>query len=299
MLHVLDLPHLTSKPSAQDLIQVLSSLAPKKTKNFGSREPGEIYGGLSGFFTWLTSLVGSPLEWIVDEADKEQIWALASTRMAERCGRSAAPTQTREMEVPGLEGCIELIEPALTEDSLGFKTWGSSLVLAKKLIANPHMVRQGPVLELGAGTGLVGIVAGKLGAQICVTDLPAIVKNMRKNVELNEMSEQVEVETLDWLNPDEFDPAHARKFTTILVADPLYSEEHPAMVCNMVDRFLNKEEEDARAVVQLPQRRKFEDVRQMFYDKMQKLGFKRVEFEVEHGEEEFGDMGFERSIWRV
>jgi hypothetical protein len=40
-------------------------------------------------------------------------------------------------------------------------------------------------LELGAGTGLVGIFAARLGADVTLTDLPAVVGNLEANVALN------------------------------------------------------------------------------------------------------------------
>lgn len=37
---------------------------------------------------WLTKLVGSQLEWLADDDERDLIWSLAATRLAERCGRS-------------------------------------------------------------------------------------------------------------------------------------------------------------------------------------------------------------------
>ena len=57
---------------------------------------------------------------------------------------------------------------------LAFSTPPHSLF--KKVLAN-YLARRGPdalarlsVLELGSGTGLVGLVAAKLGALVCITD---------------------------------------------------------------------------------------------------------------------------------
>ena len=57
------------------------------------------------------------------------------------------------------------------------------------------------VVELGAGTGLVGIVASAIGAKkVYVTDLAYCLDNARENVALNQMilKGDVVVRELDW-----------------------------------------------------------------------------------------------------
>lgn len=60
------------------------------------------------------------------------------------------------------------------------------------------------VVELGSGTGLVGIAASMLGAgEVHLTDLPYALKNTRANVDLNKPSLKGRVicEELDWCVP--------------------------------------------------------------------------------------------------
>ena len=88
-------------------------------------------------------------------------------------------------------------EPPLTGDSLGLKTWGSSYLLAQML----HKIGQtslshllpatgerpnGPVLELGSGTGLLGLAAAAIWkTHVILSDLPAIMPNLQHNVDQN------------------------------------------------------------------------------------------------------------------
>lgn len=96
-------------------------------------------------------------------------------------------------------GAFSLVirEPPLTGDSLGLKTWGSSYALARLL----HQFAEGPlahlfvpgallgpheVLELGSGTGLLGLAAACIWkTSVVLTDLPYIIPNLVHNVSLN------------------------------------------------------------------------------------------------------------------
>ena len=118
-------------------------------------------------------------------------------------------------------------EPSLTgHDAIGLKTWGSSYALANllpqfssgpvlsHLLSPVHRHQEeggggrkaGPVrmLELGSGTGLLGLAAACFWqADIVLTDLPAILPNLEHNAELNRAvweahGGRVEVAALTW-----------------------------------------------------------------------------------------------------
>ena len=90
----------------------------------------------------------------------------------------------------------------------------------KRQVLSEYVVRRGmtgkTVLELGSGTGLVGIAAAKAGAgRVFITDQAYVILHspwggvdgslrsvllpiMRSNVELNELSPLVQAEELNW-----------------------------------------------------------------------------------------------------
>lgn len=64
-------------------------------------------------------------------------------------------------------------------DLLGLDVWPGALSLCNYLATHPHMVSKRCVLELGAGTGLPGLLAAKLGAQeVLLTDYEPLVRGL-------------------------------------------------------------------------------------------------------------------------
>ncbi|KAI5807595.1 putative methyltransferase-domain-containing protein [Peziza echinospora] len=284
---------------------------------------------------WLTGLVSNGLSWVSDE-DRERIWEEAGKRLAERCGRVAMPAITRGFIIPlvkndpeeassgdesmadsvrkfvdddddeeGVEGVdyvtINLHEPSMTSGNLGLKTWGSSLLLARKLATldlpqstNPEGMK---TLELGSGTGLVGIAcAAVLGAKVTLTDLPEIIPNLQKNVNSNlstirlPIGAGMEVETLDWTQPEEsvlYPRSEKGKFQLVVAADALYSSIHPALVTNMIKMFLRKGV-DSRALVEFPLRPRYEGERANFWRLAESVGLTLLQSGTEEGRDDWG-----------
>lgn len=77
------------------------------------------------------------------------------------------------------------------------------------------------VLELGSGTGLVGLAAGVLGAHVWITDQAPLLAIMSRNVEMNNLSHCVSVMELNWGEPL---PSGLPRFDIILAADCVYFE---------------------------------------------------------------------------
>jgi hypothetical protein len=133
------------------------------------------------------------------------------------------PEMTRTWLVPAPTTAsplaFSICEPPLTGDNLGLKTWGTAFTMAKKLddLAAkyfPHLISESTnpplhtrVLELGAGTGLVGIAAAAIwSVPVLLTDLPEIQANLSHNVLQNTsvveaQGGHVSSAILDWKDP--------------------------------------------------------------------------------------------------
>ncbi|KAH8150840.1 uncharacterized protein LAJ45_05021 [Morchella importuna] len=295
--HVLDLPALYTKPSPIVLLKTLEKLTLPPPS--WDRPPASQQSTPPGLTNWLTGIIASPLQWIPDEAVQEQIWESASSRLAERCGRTAMPSTDRTFKISA-SLTLTIHEPTLTADNLGLKTWASSYLLSKRLpqLPLPAFPAGARALELGSGTGLVGLAAaGTLPgvSSVLLTDLPEIVPNLRRNVERNRaalggggaVDVDVDVAVLDWRDCGEV-VEEARRFELVLAADPIYSPEHPGLFAGVVGRWM-KRDAGARAVVELPLRVGFEREREDFKVKMGEQGLVVVEQGVETGWDDWGN----------
>nr|GMD96106.1 protein N-lysine methyltransferase METTL21A-like [Ipomoea batatas] len=88
----------------------------------------------------------------------------------------------------------------------GSWTWDSAFYLSNWIATHRQTVQftGKTVLELGAGTGLPGMTAARLGAKrVVLTDIEPLVPALRKSVEANGLGERVWVSRLVW-GSDEF-----------------------------------------------------------------------------------------------
>lgn len=120
---------------------------------------------------------------------------------------------------------ITIIE---TPDSYGGVVWPGALALCQFLENNQHQfnLRDKAVLELGAGTGLLSIVACLLGAWVTATDLPGVLGNLRMNLNRNTRGKcryLPQVAELEWgSNLEEAYPKSVYRYEVVLAADVVY-----------------------------------------------------------------------------
>ncbi|KAF8631165.1 hypothetical protein AX15_002504 [Amanita polypyramis BW_CC] len=112
--------------------------------------------------------------------------------------------------------------------------WPAGQILSNYIVKRgSEFLQNKKVLELGSGTGLVGLVAGKLNARVWITDQAPLLNIMRKNVEMNHLESSVTVAEVNWgtdLPPDIPHP------DIILAADCVYFEPaFPLLVQTLAD----------------------------------------------------------------
>lgn len=112
-----------------------------------------------------------------------------------------------------------LSEPKDSRHPYGLALWPASIALAHDLAHRAHALRGAGVLELGAGTGLPGIVASSFGARVTQTDRhETSMEICRQNGERNGAL-GIEYRIADWVHWN--DPI---RYDYVIGADILYSE---------------------------------------------------------------------------
>ena len=101
----------------------------------------------------------------------------------------------------------------------GVVLWPASVALAHDLAARADMLRGARVLELGAGTGLPGIVAASLGATVVQTDRNTDAMAMCERNGIRNDITSITYRLADWTAWD--DPG---RYDYIIGADILYAE---------------------------------------------------------------------------
>lgn len=228
---------------------------------------------------------------------RDDIIRQVSLRIAEGCGRNAQPAMSRKFTYERLPNPVEIYEPSLTADNLGWKTWGASFILSQKLIdllPDFRFASKPRVLELGSGTGLAGItwlckwveLYGDDGVEMFLTDLPVIVPNLQKNIEVNKLENVATVSALDWTDPNEFVSRYTdRRFDVIIVSDPIYSPDHPRLVVSMIKKFLSSQ---GKCFLEIPIRPKYAVERKCLRQLLKDNNLCIIKEEVDQGMEDWG-----------
>ena len=216
--------------------------------------------------------------------------------------------QNRAFIVPLSGTCnteVIIAEPDLRADNLNLTTWTSSFVLARQLHqlgVNINDNASIPILELGAGTGLVGLTAATIWKSgLVLTDLPGIVPGLRTNVELNPTavlatSDKVRCGTLDWKTPDilvldtnvQLRASEGSKASVILAADTIYDEDHPELLSKAILTWLDRTS-DARAILCYPLRVAYLDAIREIWAILDEAGLEADRHGQEQAEEEDWD----------
>lgn len=105
----------------------------------------------------------------------------------------------------------------------GVALWPAAIALAHEVASRADAFRGARVLELGAGTGLPGIVAASLGARVVQTDRQEVAMSIcRRNGERNGV-DTIQHRLVDWAEWDD-----TARYDWILASDILYAETmHP------------------------------------------------------------------------
>lgn len=150
---------------------------------------------------WLTRLVSEFAMTSAESQEMQDRCELLSQRCAEllalAAGKMAAGASIQDhiFQLSDGEVIVKLRDGALVHDSLGTHTWGAAPILSQLLLpVDADSKRDLNVLELGAGTGLVGLTIAQWSRQhrrdagtrvVCTDHHPTVLENLAHNIQLN------------------------------------------------------------------------------------------------------------------
>lgn len=198
---------------------------------------------------------------------------------------------------------VKILVPAIRSQGLNLLPWASTYVLAGILhkldipSPPPRDETEAPILELGAGIGLVGLVASMIWNQRAIlTDLAPIVPGLTANIEVNDAllkqhRGSASAGALDWAEPDQLVldggrvvEARSSKANIILAADTIYDEDHPKMLAETISRWLARGPH-ARLVITYPLRVAYLDQIRELWELLEGVGLVAVAEGKEEAEE--------------
>ena len=272
---------------------------------------------------YFTRIIAHPLSHLSEE-ERDLIYDLASYIMSANSAPALRGNSTRYIKLDNSIEKIALYEPALTEDKVGNITWGASLVLSNAIVSNSSITSSwldyndsSPILELGAGTGLVSIILANQNTKhhIISTDLPEIIDNLAQNIKLNNIecnllsseekftisqkTDEITVTYLDWTNPSEFlerSYSTETKFEILIFSDPVYSHQHPFWVRDTVKALLSSKK-GSKVVFMVGRRERFEDVRDSLWNLISGLGLILSEADTIDSFDDYGQLIYDYKIY--
>lgn len=231
--------------------------------------------------SWLVSVLSNPP--LSDDQSDEELTEKISKTLSSLCGKIAHGPSSTSFNFTKA-GEIIIRETTYTEAEIGFQTWGAGIILAKIIDCGEININGAKVLEIGSGTGLAGLICGKLNAKITyMTDYrnfqlikdPVVLDNIRRNIETNELADRVKCVKLDWREcVSEPNLQHEGILTTdfdiIIAADVVFDYSHSKLVPKVAKLYCQN---GAKFHVITPYRLKFAGEIQEFEKNMIEEGF--------------------------
>lgn len=159
------------------------------------------------------------------------------------CGECTRPSVTVGVYFDGFEDQILMTLPDFSQGDVGFRLWGACFLLSRHLFNENLKGRI--VVELGAASGLCGIVAARMGCQqVYLTDFnEACVAAAKATIKINHLENVVQPAYLDWSMPlgDELPWVGA----LLIGAAVVYEERHADLMCDFLSKAFVKGAEKA------------------------------------------------------
>lgn len=166
------------------------------------------------------------------------------------CSGDAAAHRRATREILLQEGRSVLVcEMDYCDVGVGYATWDAAVLTARWLLRHSPCVAGKHVLELGAGTGVVGLAAAAASARSVVLSdyLPQIVSRLQDTLSVNGQLAgaacALDARELDWdllRTPEDVASLGLDKIEVIVASEVIYEMKHAAVLAQLLCAFFSQ-----------------------------------------------------------
>lgn len=154
--------------------------------------------------------------------------------------------------------------------------WDSALVLAYFLLKHKEefIDKSQHILELGAGTGAVGLVAASLGAKkVTVTDLPRFVSLLQESINSNSnLKANISAQALTWGQTSDLEALALPTPDLVLVSDCIYYEASVEPLISTLKELCCRSEKNCQILLSYEKRDYLESKKKIEAEFFRKVG---------------------------
>jgi predicted nicotinamide N-methyase len=172
---------------------------------------------------------------------------------------------------------IRCIQDRSRGSSTGWLVWPVAVGLCNHLIENAELIHAKSVLELGAGTGVVGITCAYLGARsVFITDLPECISicsgNLEQNQSLLDKETVTNVRTLRWGNREDLEAIRKEMHAVdVIVGSDIIFHQPVEVLSGLVDTIAAASNVSTKVIIAYEDRSGLIDDEEFFFAPMRRL----------------------------
>jgi len=158
----------------------------------------------------------------------------------------SSPKPPTPLRAPGSE--LQLSTCPQATHKTGLDVWEGARALARHLLQEPALVGEGTrVLEVGAGTGFVGLSLARAGAEVCLTDgSQEVLSLLAENVQANAhaFAHVPTVRQLRWGVAEDLEHVAGEHYDVVIASECVYGDSAGTMCSNLITtlKYLCKDE---------------------------------------------------------
>ena len=162
---------------------------------------------------------------------------------------------SKDLDIPVFDNVSLLIHQLQTEGSVtGWMVWPVAIAFCDYISKNRHMVQNKHIIELGSGTGLVGMALSLMGAaSVVITDIPEGLKMCEHNYNLNRLKfpqpATIQVQPLFWGDEDQIKRIKERFSVDVIVGTDIVYHQSEEVLQALVGTIISLSHSETKLIL--------------------------------------------------